>query len=79
MLEISTHVFSCEYCESFKDIYFEEHLQTAASVTKALIALYSFKLLKHSQFLVFTTLHVNSATKIKEHCDISYNSNIFML
>ena len=24
-------VFSCEYCEIFKNAYFEEHLQTAAS------------------------------------------------
>ena len=23
-------VFSCEYCEIFKNSYFEEHLQTAA-------------------------------------------------
>ena len=26
-----TQVFSCEYCEIFKNIYFEEHLRTAAS------------------------------------------------
>ena len=25
-------MLSCEYCEIFKNIYFEEHLQTAASV-----------------------------------------------
>ena len=24
-------LFSCDYCENFKKIYFEEHLQTAAS------------------------------------------------
>ena len=24
-------VFSCEYCEIFKNIYFEEHLPTTAS------------------------------------------------
>ena len=24
--ETSTQVFSCEYCEIFKNIYFEEHL-----------------------------------------------------
>ena len=24
-------MLSCEYCEIFKNIYFEEHLQTAAS------------------------------------------------
>ena len=25
-------MFSCEYCEIFKNTYFEEHLRTAASV-----------------------------------------------
>ena len=25
-------MFSCEYCEIFKNIYFEEHLRTIASV-----------------------------------------------
>ena len=28
---VPTQVFSCKYCEIFKDIYFEEDLQTAAS------------------------------------------------
>ena len=27
-----TQVFSCEYCEILKNTYFEEHLQTAASM-----------------------------------------------
>ena len=27
-----TQVFSCEYCEIFKNTYFEEHLRTAASI-----------------------------------------------
>ena len=30
--EIPTQVLSCEYCEIFRNTYFEEHLQTAASV-----------------------------------------------
>ena len=30
--ETSTQVFSCEYCDTFKNTYFEEHLRTAASV-----------------------------------------------
>ena len=30
--EIPTQVFSCEYCETFKNTYFEEHLRTAASL-----------------------------------------------
>ena len=28
---IKLQVFPCEYCKIFKNIYFEEHLQTAAS------------------------------------------------
>ena len=29
--ETPTQVFSCEYCEIFKNIYFEEHLRMANS------------------------------------------------
>ena len=29
--ETLTQVFSCEYCEIFKDTYFEEHLRMATS------------------------------------------------
>ena len=29
--EIPTLIFSCEYCEIFKNTYFEEHLRTTAS------------------------------------------------
>ena len=29
--QISVHVFSCKFCEIFKDAYFVEHLRTAAS------------------------------------------------
>ena len=43
------------------------------------LALYWFKLTKHSYFSIFTTLHANSATKIKEHGDISYNSNVMII
>ena len=30
--ETPTQVFSCKICEIFKNTYFEEHLQTTASV-----------------------------------------------
>ena len=30
--ETPAQVFSCEYCEIFKNTYFEEHLWTAASI-----------------------------------------------
>ena len=43
------------------------------------LALYSFKLIKHSHFSIFTTLHANSASKIKERGDISYNSNVTII
>ena len=83
MLETATHVFSCKDCKIFKNTYFEEHLRTAASVTKPslywFLALYLFKLKKHSHFLIFTTSHANSATKVKEHGDISYSSNVFTI
>ena len=29
--EAPTQVFSCQYCEIFKNTYFEEHLQTTAT------------------------------------------------
>ena len=32
LLKRPAQVFSCEYCEIFKNTYFEEHLQAAASV-----------------------------------------------
>ena len=31
--EALAQVFSCEFCEITKNIYFEEHLRTAASVS----------------------------------------------
>ena len=31
-LQLSIHVFSCEFCEIFKNIFFTEPLQTATSV-----------------------------------------------
>ena len=47
VLETPAHVFSCEYCKIFKNTYFEEHLRTTASVTKALIvSLLSFVLIQ---------------------------------
>ena len=83
VLETPACMYYCEYCKIFKNTCFEEHLQMAASVTKASIycflALYSFKFTKHSHFSIFTTLHANSATRIKEHGDISYNSNVTII
>ena len=40
-----TQVFSCDYCEIFKNSYFEEHLRTAASV-------YSEDLLKYKNCVI---------------------------
>ena len=31
-LETPTQVFSCEICKTFKNTYFEEHLQTTALI-----------------------------------------------
>ena len=35
-------VFSCEYCEIFKNIYFEKHLRTAASELNGVLAVSLF-------------------------------------
>ena len=37
--EIPKQVFSCEYCEIFKNTYFEEHLRTVVSKCKGLLGL----------------------------------------
>ena len=50
-----------------------------ASVTKALIVLLLSSVLIHTYFSIFTALHANAATKIKEHGDISYNSNVTII
>ena len=46
-MEISTQVFSFEYYEIFKNIFFEEHLRTAASVIFSLNFIRIWK--SHSQ------------------------------
>ena len=33
--EVPTQVFSCEICEIFKNIYFEEHMRTTSSVSES--------------------------------------------
>ena len=45
-----TQVLTCLYCEIFKKIYFEEHLQTAASVelNKYMSLIYSETCLKRT-------------------------------
>ena len=50
-------MFSCEYCEIFKNAYFEEHLRTAASEEGLqgeakhclLLCTYTLKLISHCQ------------------------------
>ena len=67
----------------FKNTFFEEHLQTVASVTKALIVLLlrfvMIQTYKTFWISIFTALHANLATKIKEHGDISFNSNVTII
>ena len=38
--ETPTQVFSCEICETFKNNYFEEHLQTTASIFQILFVVF---------------------------------------
>ena len=40
--ETLTQVFSCAYCELLKKIYFEKHMQTAASDYSFTLAIYLF-------------------------------------
>ena len=47
-----THVFSSEYCEIFKNTYFEEHLQTAISVLSPLNKLLSIEYTSMEEFSV---------------------------
>ena len=37
-----TQMFSCEYCENFKNSYFEQHLQMTASVLNGFFRTASF-------------------------------------
>ena len=38
--ETLAQVFSCEFCNIFKNTFFTEHLRTAASVTTILVVVY---------------------------------------
>ena len=50
-------MFSCEYCETFKSTYFEEHLRTAASRTSVLYEITTFiKML----FLLYNGFYLTS-------------------
>ena len=46
--ETPTQVFFCEICENFKNTYFEEHLQTTASIMGVLHFRESERRIKHS-------------------------------
>ena len=58
LLKTDPNVFSCEYCGIFKNIYFKEHLQTAASteLTQSPVLFYKKIVLKH--FAIFTGKHI---------------------
>ena len=47
-----TQVFSCGYCKMFKNIYFEEHLQTAALVYEPCQTILPQNIWKQQQFCV---------------------------
>ena len=68
---------------NFLRTHFLRTSATAASVTKALIvwllSLVMIQTYKTFWILIFTTLHANLATKIREHGDISYNSNVTII
>ena len=56
-------MFSYEYCEIFKNTYFEEHLRTGAYVTTALIVLLLSFVLIHTYktfLLLFSQLYMQT-------------------
>ena len=76
--------FPVNIAKIFKNTYFEEHLQTTASVTKALIVLFlSFVLIQ--TYKIFWLFIFHSFTcklgniKIKEHGEISCNTNVTII
>ena len=66
---------SCEYCENFKNTYFEEHLRTTASVCIVNLPLIFSVLIKTkmSSFSFFFNLHLK-----RTKCSV-YLTNLFFL
>ena len=58
--ETPTQVFSCEYCEIFKNNYFEEHLLTAASEIIFLLFIRFFPAINFSSKFVCNLHFTNS-------------------
>ena len=54
-------MFSCEYCEIFKNSYFEEHLQTAASDNSK-----NLKKFAQTNFIMANINFINLEIKIVE-------------
>ena len=70
--ETPTQVFSWEYCEIFKNIYFEEHLQTAAPdiLVNSILQRDSVKICDRNNLLVFEYhfFHKFSSNLSKVYC-----------
>ena len=65
----STQVLSCEICEIFKNTYFEEHLQMAASVKSCLRIIYQklFNSCLFETLLPFSYLPISTSCSIFNH------------
>ena len=73
-----TQVHSCEYCEIFKDTYFEEHLLTAASVTRnATSRLLKKNFLKEKPSCISQEKSANPSMFLSsKYCDTLYTFHI---
>ena len=63
-------MFSCEYCEIFKNSYFEEHLQTAASDNSK-----NLKKFAQTNFIMANINFINLEIKIVESYQTRYLEN----
>ena len=69
-------MFSCEYCEILKNIYFEEHLQTAAYVLGCLLLKYSLYIVHGIKLTLSGALSIFHLKKITLKKFYLFESNV---
>ena len=72
--ETLSQVFSCKFCETFKSIYFEEHLRMTSSVL-SLANLFEGKLLKQSEWVLKN--HMDFYETARHRFRIGWHISIF--
>ena len=60
-----TQVFSCEYCKFLKNTYFEDNLQTAASIDSFTFHLQCFDFMPKTVCIMYVILIIMLSAKIK--------------